>query len=81
MTKFIDKSSQVKSTKTTVFIKCLVCDLSTKYVDLNPNAFDFVEFIGHDEAYGDVFKCWCNDTEGNFGLYFGTKGEEQYVNE
>lgn len=40
-----------------------------------PEGYDNVLFIGHDDVYGDVFKAW-NNEESMFTLYFGEKGDE-----
>lgn len=80
MTKFIDKNSQGKDIKATVFTKSVDANLKIRDAAFQPCHYNNVEFIGHDRQYGDVFKTWDNDPN-DFVLYFGTKGEEQYVNE
>lgn len=42
---------------------------------VEPTDYDFVEFIGSDEYYGDVFKVWMKDSD-RFLIYFGEKGRE-----
>ena len=42
---------------------------------IEPGHWCNVLFIGHDEEYGDVFKCWDNNPT-NFTIFFGTKGDE-----
>lgn len=79
MTKFIDKNPQGKDAKDTVFTKYVDIDLGISEAALKPYQFYNVEFIGHSSQYGDVFKTWDNDPN-EFTLYFGIKGEEEYVN-
>ena len=82
MTKFIDKSKQVKEVKKTIFTRCLINETDVRNDDLEqPGAFHTVEFIGHDSIYGDVFKVHRSAHLNDFTLYFGTKGDEMYVNE
>lgn len=80
MTKFIDKNEVNKKVKPTVFTHYLSSDFTKEEAESLPSHFDNVEFIGHDEQYGDVFKTWDNEPQ-HFTLYFGTKGNEEYVNE
>ena len=76
MTKFIDNTQKNKSKKT-IFEKALSFDFTV--VDGSADLADYekVEFIGHDESYGDVFKAYhdAND-DNNFTLFFGVKGSE-----
>ena len=80
MVKFIDKNTNVKSVKPTVFNKYLDGNFNINEAAFSPSNFNNVEFIGHSEQYGDVFKVWDNDPQ-HFTLYFGIKGAEVYVNE
>ena len=81
MTKFIDKSGKVKEVKKTVFTECLLRDFALNRDSLaQPEEWDNVEYLGTDSKYGDVFKAW-DDDPNDFTLYFGTKGDEDYINE
>ena len=76
MTKFIDNTKKANSKKT-VFQKALSFDFIV--VDAYAVVADYekVEFIGHDESYGDVFKAYHDaDDDNNFTLFFGVKGSE-----
>ena len=77
MTKFIDNTKKNNSKKT-VFEKVLTFDFTVVDVACE-DVYDYekVEFIGHDESYGDVFKAYhdAND-DNNFALFFGVKGSE-----
>ncbi len=76
MTKFIDNTKKNKSKKT-VFEKALSFDFIVGIALSDINDYEKVEFIGHDESYGDVFKAYrdAND-DNNFTLFFGVKGSE-----
>ena len=76
MTKFIDNTKKNKSKKT-VFKKVLTFDFAIESAEYGLDVYEKVEFIGHDESYGDVFKAYhdAND-DNNFTLFFGTKGDE-----
>lgn len=80
MTKFIDRNKVNKKVKPTIFTRCINERFNVIETNTNGNDFDYVEFIGRDLRYGDTFKAWNNGAETNFTLYFGIKGEEQYVN-
>ena len=76
MTKFIDNTKKANSKKT-VFEKALSFDFIVD--DACGSIYDYekVEFIGHDESYGDVFKAYRDENdENNFTLFFGVKGDE-----
>ena len=76
MTKFIDNTKKNNSKKT-VFKKALSFDFTV--VDGSADLADYekVEFIGHDESYGDVFKAYHDENDdNNFTLFFGVKGSE-----
>ena len=84
MTKFIDNTRKNKSKKT-VFEKVLTFDFAIENAEcgLDENAecgldfYEKIEFIGHDESYGDVFKAYRDENDdNNFTLYFGVKGSE-----
>ena len=79
MTKFINRIT-AKPITPTRFEFLLAWDLSKLEAIEKPSDFINVEFIGHDRQYGDVFKAW-NDDPQQFTLYFGTKGDEDYVKE
>ena len=73
MTKFIDNTKKANSKKT-VFKKALSFDFTVVDAFAVVTDYEKVEFIGHDECYGDVFKAYHD--ENNFTLFFGTKGDE-----
>ena len=76
MTKFIDNTKKANSKKT-VFEKALSFDFIVDDACGSINDYEKVEFIGHDESYGDVFKAYHDENdENNFTLFFGTKGDE-----
>ena len=82
MTKFIDNTKKNKSKKT-VFEKVLTFDFVIEKAECCLDVYEKVEFIGHDESYGDVFKAYhdAND-DNNFTLFFGFKGfefDEEYL--
>ena len=76
MTKFIDNTKK-KLPKKTVFEKVLTFDFAIENAECGLDVYEKVEFIGHDESYGDVFKAYhdAND-DNNFTLFFGVKGSE-----
>ena len=76
MTKFIDNTKKNNSKKT-VFEKALSFDFTVDVACVDLEDYEKVEFIGHDESYGDVFKAYhdAND-DNNFTLFFGVKGSE-----
>ena len=74
MTKFIDKTEKT-ITRKTVFEKILSSDFEIEETIDLPSCYEFVEFLGHDKYYGDVFKCFDKDPN-NFALFFGVKGSE-----
>ena len=76
MTKFIDNTKKNKSKKT-VFAKALSFDFTVDVACADVADYEKVEFIGHDESYGDVFKAYHDaDDDNNFTLFFGVKGSE-----
>ena len=76
MTKFIDNTKKNKSKKT-VFEKALSFDFIVEDAIGNVTDYEKVEFIGHDESYGDVFKAYRDANDDNdFTLCFGVKGSE-----
>lgn len=79
MTKFINRITD-NPIKPTTFKFLLTCGYGKREANLQPSDFINVEFIGHDEQYGDVFKAWDNNPQ-QFTLCFGTKGDEEYANE
>ena len=76
MTKFIDNTKKT-NVKKTVFEKVLSFDFIVDDAIADVADYEKVEFIGHDESYGDVFKAYhdAND-DNNFTLFFGVKGSE-----
>lgn len=42
----------------------------------SPKDYDFVDFIGNDTIYGDVFRASNKKTPNTFVIYFGKKGNE-----
>ena len=78
MTKFIDNTKKNNSKKT-VFEKVLTFDFVIEKAGAGYclDVYEKVEFIGHDESYGDVFKAYHDaDDDNNFTLFFGVKGDE-----
>ena len=76
MTKFIDNTKKNKSKKT-VFEKALSFDFTVVDAFAVVTDYEKVEFIGHDESYGDVFKAYHDENDdNNFALFFGVKGSE-----
>ena len=76
MTKFIDNTKK-NTSKKTVFEKVLTFRFAIKNVECDLDVYDKVEFIGHDESYGDVFKAYHDENDdNNFTLCFGVKGSE-----
>ena len=76
MTKFIDNTKKANSKKT-VFKKALSFDFTVGDACASIYDYEKVEFIGHDESYGDVFKAYLDaDDDNNFTLFFGVKGDE-----
>ncbi len=76
MTKFIDNTKKANSKKT-VFEKVLFFDFIVGDAIGNVTDYEKVEFIGHDESYGDVFKAYHDENDdNNFTLFFGVKGSE-----
>lgn len=76
-TKFLSlKSAEAIKPKKTIFLK-LVCKdgIGANMQSCSPKDYDNVMFLGHDPAYGDVFKAW-NEGELSFFIYFGIKGDE-----
>ena len=64
-----------KVVKKTEFKKVLmdsgICD-----AEHTPNDWDNVKHLFFDKFFGDVFKCWDDDDEDGFTLFFGEKGDE-----
>ena len=76
MTKFIDNTKK-KLPKKTVFEKALSSDFIVGIALSDINDYEKVEFIGHDESYGDVFKAYHDENDdNNFTLFFVVKGSE-----
>ena len=81
MTKFIDKSGKVKEVEKTVFTKMIISNFQVITNNIpQPCNWRNVEYLGYDITYGDVFKAYDGINSG-FTLYFGTKGDEDYINE
>ena len=78
MSTFITLNSRLdrKNKKVTTFEKVLDSDLKAMKTSSKPKMYDYVLHIGNDKAYGDVFKAWDEGREGNFVIFFGTKGDE-----
>lgn len=72
-TKFMSLDSLKKNRSTVFTHRVLVTDVEE--TDISPTYWNNVLWIGKDEDYGDVFKCWDNDPT-VFTLFFGTKGDE-----
>jgi len=81
MTKFIDgskRSKPKKEIKQTVFTHFVNGSREVAKAISQPENYDNIEFLFHDKAYGDVFKCWVNESPNDITLFFGTKGDEDY---
>lgn len=74
-TKFMSLDNNKKVVKETVFTSFINSYLKNQEAGNEPSAFKNVLHIGFDEVYKDVFKVW-NDSENDFTIYFGTKGDE-----
>lgn len=79
MTKFINlgqlPEEQNKKRKT-VFTHLLECDKEMIEYDGEPEDYDVVIFLGHDESYGDVFKAYHDYCPSKFTILLGIKGDE-----
>ena len=70
-------STKKNKSKKTVFEKSLSFDFIVDDATADVADYEKVEFIGHDESYGDVFKAYHDaDDDNNFTLFFGVKGSE-----
>ena len=77
MTRFrnLEKKNNKKEAKKTVFTKYIKGSHEVVKTTSVASLYDNVDYIGHDAYYGHVFKAW-DDTETNFAIYFGEKGDE-----
>ena len=73
MTKFTSLS---KKEKLETKFRYILCDGSLSLTSAKPSTYDNVLYIGYDEDYGDVFKCWDDGLVDGFVLFFGVKGDE-----
>ena len=73
MTKFTSLEKKEKKVGTKFY--SFLYDNVKETTDTTPCDYDNVLHIGFDTKYGDVFKCW-DDDSGEFSLYFGIKGNE-----
>lgn len=77
MTKFSKKFGEVKKeSRQTVFKKVIDSDFTINEAVDNPSDYENINWVGHDQLYGDVFFCYDNDKENNFVIFFGTAGDE-----
>ena len=77
MTKYLtlDKKEKPEGKKT-VFQKVLSVSQTIEDTHMTPDAYGNVLYLGNDAYYGDVFKVWDKDTDAEFILFFGEKGDE-----
>lgn len=77
-TKFTTLSSETKKLVETVFTSFISSDLKISVTNdkQQPYNYDNVLYLGHDNCYGDVFKVWNNEDNGDFTIVFGVKGDE-----
>ena len=60
-----------KEGKKTKFDKVLLGSMIiTKTAEATPYQWNNVKYIGYDVNYGDVFKCWDDDDQERFKIYF-----------
>ena len=78
MTNFInglEPKQEEKEVKKTVFKKFLTSYFIVRKPSIKPKSWGNVKLIGRDNMYGDVFIAW-EDDPNDFGIYFGTAGDE-----
>ena len=74
-TNFLTLDKMIKTEQKTVFKKMVGADFEMEKIEcLTPDDYDNVLYLGYDEDYGDVFKCW--NHESDFAIIFGEKGNE-----
>ena len=74
MTKFTSLSK--KEVKVETKFRYILSDGALKTTTVKPSIYENVLYIGWDNEYGDVFKCWDDKWEDTFVLFFGAKGDE-----
>lgn len=74
-TKFMTLKSLLNEDKENTKFTHVILKSSIETTTMTPNSWNNVLWIGYDEIYGDVFKCWDNNSN-NFNLFFGIKGDE-----
>lgn len=66
-----------RKTDPTVFHKVLYSEnLTFNSAHYNPSSFDYVEYLGKNTRYGDMFKVWKEGREEEFYIYVGVAGKE-----
>lgn len=77
MEKFIDKiSNKVGKTNFAKIIAGSKTLLEVSEAEVTTDNFDYIEFLGYDKIYGDVFKAWRDNEKDSFCILFGKKGDE-----
>jgi len=81
MTKFmkLPNNNNKEEIKKTVFTKFLTHELNIENSTLQPENFNNIIHVGKDRDYGDVFKVWNNGNPRDFVIFFGIKGDEDYI--
>ena len=74
--KDISKKHENNSFLKTRFLTYLNKEKKLTISVLNPEDFDYVDFLGNDEDYGDTFKAYNKKDSEYFIIFFGTKGLE-----
>lgn len=75
-TNYLTLDKITKTEKKTVFNKIVTGNLEIAVVEYaTPDSYLNILYLGHDNDYGDVFKCWDHD-ENDFAIIFGEKGNE-----
>jgi hypothetical protein len=75
-TKYTSLIQERKEVKKTVFNKIVNSKLEIEEAISTPEQYNNVLYLGKDKDYGDVFKAWDNNTDENFTIFFGVKGDE-----
>ena len=74
-TNFLTLDKIAKTGNKTVFKKIVAGNLEINEVECTtPDDYRNILYLGHDNYYGDVFKCW--NHESDFAIIFGEKGNE-----
>ena len=76
VTKYKTLNKETRDKKKTIFTKFVNSDLEIVEVSTAPETWGNVLHIGFDRRYGDVFKVWDDNSERDFVIVFGEKGDE-----